>query len=67
MDNLVLQILEVDRVAISLGKINIYWYSILILTGILIAYCIARKECKNIGIMCQKVYILTHFLLYIYI
>lgn len=50
MDNLVLQILEVDRVAISLGKINIYWYSILILTGILIAYCIARKECKNIGI-----------------
>lgn len=49
MNRVVLQILEVNKVAISIGKINIYWYSIMILLGILIAYLIARKESKNIG------------------
>lgn len=50
MEAIALQVLKIDKVAIPLGKINIYWYSIFILVGILVAYCIARKECKNAGI-----------------
>lgn len=36
-----------DRVFISIGKINIYWYSILILISILIGFLIVKKEVKK--------------------
>ncbi len=36
-----------NRVAIDLGFIEIYWYAILILTGIIVAYVIARKLAKE--------------------
>lgn len=39
-----------DRVALQIGKLNIYWYSLMILIGVIVAYLIARKESKNIGI-----------------
>lgn len=39
-----------SRIAISIGRINIYWYSIMILLGIITAYLIARKESKSLGI-----------------
>ncbi len=39
-----------DRVAIDLGFIRIYWYSILILLGILVAALLIYRECKKQGI-----------------
>lgn len=39
-----------NRVAFNIGNLNIYWYSIMILLGAVIAYFIARNESKNIGI-----------------
>ena len=36
-----------SRVAISLFKINIYWYSIFILLGIIVAYFLIIKESKK--------------------
>jgi phosphatidylglycerol:prolipoprotein diacylglycerol transferase len=38
------------RVAIDLGFIQIYWYSIFILVGILVAALIIYRECKKQGI-----------------
>lgn len=39
-----------SRIAFTIGKINIYWYSIMILTGAILAYLIARKNIKKVGI-----------------
>lgn len=39
-----------DRIAIDLGFISIYWYAIFILSGIISAYFIARKLAKEKGI-----------------
>lgn len=36
-----------DRVFISIGKISIYWYSVLILISILIGFLIVKKEVKK--------------------
>lgn len=36
-----------NRVFISIGKINIYWYSVLILLSILIGFLIVKKEVKK--------------------
>lgn len=38
------------QIAFQIGNISIYWYSILILVGIVIAYLIAKKESNRIGI-----------------
>lgn len=39
-----------NRVAIDLGFIQIYWYSIFILLGILVAALLIYKECKKQGL-----------------
>ncbi len=36
-----------DRVFISIGNINIYWYSVLIIIGIIIGYILVKKEAKR--------------------
>lgn len=36
-----------ERVAISFGSIKIYWYAIMIFTGIIIAFLVALKEAKR--------------------
>ena len=38
------------REALQIGNITIYWYSIMILLGVILAYLIAKKECKYVGI-----------------
>lgn len=39
-----------DRVFISIGSINIYWYSILIIISIIIGYILVIKEAKRLKI-----------------
>ena len=39
-----------SNIAITIGRINVYWYSILILTGAIIAYIIASINAKKVGI-----------------
>src|SRR5690625_4562724 len=36
-----------DRVFLKLGPINIYWYAVIILIGIIIAYLVASLEAKR--------------------
>lgn len=43
-----------DRVAIDLGFIQIYWYSIFILLGILVAAILIYKECKKQGLKSEE-------------
>lgn len=38
-----------DRIALDLGFIKIYWYSVFILLGIIVAFLIAYKEAKRIN------------------
>ena len=42
--------LEVNRVAFSLGSIDIYWYAVIIATGFLLAITFAFKNAKRFGI-----------------
>ncbi len=42
-----------DRIAIDLGFVQIYWYAIFIMSGIVIAYTIARKLVKEKNIPLQ--------------
>lgn len=39
-----------SRVFISIGNFNIYWYSILIIIGVVLGYFIAKKDAKKCGI-----------------
>lgn len=39
-----------NRVFVSIGNFNIYWYSVFIITGIIIGYFIALKETKKSNI-----------------
>lgn len=39
-----------NRTIITIGNINIYWYSVLIIIGIIIGYIIAKKEAKKLNI-----------------
>lgn len=39
-----------NRVAIPLGPVNIYWYSIMILIGVIVAFILVRTEAKKRGI-----------------
>lgn len=43
-----------NRVAIDLGFIQIYWYSIFILLGILVAAILIYKECKKQGLKSEE-------------
>ena len=38
---------DIDRVAFSIGGFNIYWYAILITTGVLLALLYAKFNCKR--------------------
>ena len=42
--------LEIDRVAFSLGSLNIYWYGLIIATGLLAGFLIAYAKAKKFGI-----------------
>ena len=39
-----------NNILFDFGPIKIYWYSLLILTGIIIGYNLALKEAKRIGL-----------------
>ncbi len=41
---------EVNRVAFSIGNINIYWYGVLIALGIVLAICFAFRHCAEFGV-----------------
>ena len=41
---------EINRVALSLGSIDIYWYAVLIATGFMLAMLFAFKNAKRFGI-----------------
>ncbi len=41
---------EINRVAFSLGSIDIYWYAVIIATGFLLAMAFVFKNCKRFGI-----------------
>ena len=41
---------SVNRVAFSIGSIDIYWYAVIIATGFLLAITFALKNCKRFGI-----------------
>ena len=38
---------DIDRVAFSIGGFNIYWYAILITSGVLLALLYAKFNCKR--------------------
>ena len=52
-----------DRVFISIGKINIYWYSILIVLGILIGMYFSLKEAKKNGLTKDYLYDLIFYII----
>lgn len=41
---------EINRVAFSIGSVNIYWYGILIATGLLLAIVFAFRHCQEFGV-----------------
>ena len=41
---------EVNRVAFTIGGMNIYWYGVLIATGIILAILFAFRHCAEFGI-----------------
>ena len=41
---------EVNRVAFTIGGMNIYWYGVLIATGIVLAILFAFRHCAEFGI-----------------
>ena len=42
---------EVNRVAFTIGSINIYWYGVLIALGIVLAILFAFRHCTSLGSM----------------
>ena len=36
-----------DRVLLSIGKVNIYWYSVLVILGIICALLVIKREAKK--------------------
>lgn len=44
------EIVPLDRVAFELGPISIYWYGIIIATGVLLALLLANREGKRLGL-----------------
>lgn len=47
--NLGIDIQHLDKVAISIFGIEIYWYAIIIVSGMMIAFLLAQYEAKRIG------------------
>ena len=41
---------EINRVAVSIGSVDIYWYAVIIATGFLLAMVFAFKNAKRFGI-----------------
>lgn len=52
---------QIDRVALEIGPITIYWYGIIIGAGLLMGWILASKESKKLG-LCSD--ILADFLLW---
>lgn len=44
------EIVPLDRVAFQLGPISIYWYGVIIATGVLLALILANREGKRLGL-----------------
>ena len=44
------RMVNMDRVFIDLGVIKIYWYSIMILLGVMVALYVSLKESKKVGL-----------------
>lgn len=40
----------IDRIAFSIGSIDIYWYAVIIATGFLLALAFVFKNCKRFGV-----------------
>lgn len=47
--NLGIKIQHLDKVAISIFGIDIYWYAIIIVSGMVIAFLLAQHEAKRVG------------------
>ncbi len=41
---------HIDRVAFSIGSLNVYWYGIIIALGFLLAVCYCTKRCASVGL-----------------
>ena len=41
---------EINRIAFSIGSIDIYWYAVIIATGFLLAIAFVFKNCRNFGV-----------------
>lgn len=44
------KIQQLDRVAFTLGSITVYWYGIIIATGLFLGFLLATKESKKLGL-----------------
>lgn len=40
----------IDRIAFEIGPITVYWYGIIIITGILLGWLLATRESKRLGL-----------------
>ena len=47
--NLNIRINSISRVAFSIGGFNIYWYALLVMTGVAFGYLVAASEAKRTG------------------
>ena len=54
-----------DNIFISIGNINIYWYSVLILIAIMLGYYIVRKEAPRRGLSVSYISDLVFYMLFI--
>ena len=41
---------HIDRIAFSIGSLNIYWYGIIIAVGFLLGVLYCTKRCKDVGL-----------------
>lgn len=44
------EIVPLDRVAIQLGPVSVYWYGVIIVTGVLLGLMLANREGKRLGL-----------------
>jgi phosphatidylglycerol:prolipoprotein diacylglycerol transferase len=47
--NILGEIESIDRIAFELGPITIYWYGIIIGSGLLLGWILAARESKKVG------------------
>ncbi len=43
-------VLELDRLAFSIGPLNVYWYGIIVVSGILLGYFYSNKRCREFNV-----------------